>query len=935
MPERKTSIDKLIISSPFGEPEEHWHYIRETREFERRKGRRPAGYVVAGSSSGKGFDDPGTFIRIELVNLIRPRVRKWRESGYPGVTATTRKLLEHWRDESERDLRFFFCQWEAIETVIWLTEAPASEKVGIEIPRDGGDFVRWCCKMATGTGKTVIMAMLIAWQVLNKVSYPKDTRFSRNVFVVAPGLTVRSRLAVLRPSDPENYYAQFNIVPRGMTDRLRQGRIQVENWHRLSWESEEKIAKKKGADKRGAKSDTAYCKEVLGDMATAKNIIVINDEAHHAWRVNPDLKVKRAHKEQAAEATVWVGGLDRIHRKVGILRCFDLSATPFAPSGKKSDEEALFGWIVSDFGLNDAIESGLVKTPRVVIRDNARREDKELRSWLYHIYMDNNIKENLNRKQAEKTEPLPDLLTNAYYLLGQDWLETLKAWQEAGHTVPPVMITVANRTETSARIRHTFDHNQILIPELCDPDRTLQIDSRVLGEAESQTDAAPVGPVAGENDAPKDRKLTKKQQAELLRQMVDTVGQEGRPGEQVRNVISVGMLSEGWDARTVTHIMGLRAFSSQLLCEQVVGRGLRRMSYDLKDDGMFDAEYVNIFGVPFSFLPHENDEGGEEPPPPPPPSTKIEPAKAKKDKEISWPNVVRIDRQIRPVLSLDQSRMKKLVLDPYEKITDVQLGAIIGGKPSMADLTEIDLNEVAEKFRLQTIIFETAKRIFNSEKPEWRGCESLFLVQLIRITEQFVSSDKIVIRHDLFSVNRIRKRILMMLNMNRIVQHIWDEIRAENTEKSVLVLDNEHEKRRTGQMRTWHTKRPCKEADKTHISFVVCDGGWESLAVKVFEDHPLVERFVKNDHLGFGIFYNYQGITRKYLPDFIVKLTNGTHLVLEIKGRDSEQNRTKRKYLDEWVSTVNENGNYGKWAWDVAFLPGDVAGILERVGGSS
>src|SRR5208282_5986187 len=363
----RTTIDRLIINSPYEEPIRHWRYERETRLFDLAKGRRPAGYVVA-SGDSKAFDDPGIFVEIPLVNQIRPRVKAWREAGYAGVTGITKRLLEHWRDAEQRQYtRLFFCQLEAIETLIWLTEAPASERVGIEVPGDGGPFARLCCKMATGSGKTIVMAMLIAWQVLNKTAYPQDKRFAKNIFVVAPGLTVKSRLQVLVPAVAGNYYEEFRLIPPGLEDKLRQGKVLVRNWHALGWESDEKIAKKRSVDKRGALSDEAYVREVLGDMATAQNILVINDEAHHAWRVPPKLAAKDISKEELEKATKWIGGLDRIHKARGILMCFDLTATPFAPTGKKSTQETLYGWIVSDFGLNDAIESGLVKTPRVVI----------------------------------------------------------------------------------------------------------------------------------------------------------------------------------------------------------------------------------------------------------------------------------------------------------------------------------------------------------------------------------------------------------------------------------------------------------------------------------------------------------------------------------------------------------------------------------------
>lgn len=927
----QTTIDKLIINSPYEEPARHWSYDRENRLFDLVDGRREAGYVIA-SPQSKAFDDPGIFVPIELANKIRPRVKQWRENGYPGITGITKRLLEHWRDPEERkERRFFFCQMESIETLIWLTEAPDAEKVGINIPDDGGDFIRWCCKMATGSGKTIVMAMVIAWQILNKVAAPQDKRFSKNILVVAPGLTVKSRLGVLNPNSEGNYFEVFNIVPHGLFDRLRQGKVLIHNWHTLSWETEERIAKKKSVDKRGAKSDEAYVREVLADMAASRNILVINDEAHHAWRLAAMSKTKGLKKEQE-EATVWVGGLDRIHRARGILRCLDYSATPFAPSGKQSQEEALFPWIISDFGLNDAIEAGLVKTPRVVVRDDSI-VTKDIKSRLYHIYMDKDVKDDINRK-AEESEPLPDLITNAYFLLGKDWLETRKAWRKVNFSIPPVMITVANRTETSSRIKYAFDHAEIQIDELCDPERTLQIDSKILDEAEAQEEPEEIAvSTDSENDngddevAPKEKKLTKKEQAELLRRTVNTVGKVGLPGEQVQNVISVGMLSEGWDAQNVTHIMGLRAFSSQLLCEQVVGRGLRRTSYDVDEEtGLFEAEYVNIFGVPFTFLPHEGGEGT--PPPPPKPKTKIEPVKEKAQHEITFPNIIRIDHVFRPVLSVDFAKVKPLELDPYESITEAELAAVISGKPNPAALSEIDLKEIEEKFRLQAIIFKVAQKIYNNENPNWKGRPEVFLIQLIRIVEDYIKSDRIIVKTDLFNQNERRKKILMLLNMNKVVQNIWDAIRTENTEKLMPVFDDIAPVRSTKDVRTWYTSKPCEYSKKSHVNFTVYDSTWEASEAYILDKSDLVESWVKNDHLGLVIYYHFKGVIHKYFPDFLIRMNSGKYLVLETKGQDDDRNRAKRAYLAEWVKAVNEQGGFGEWDSAVSFHPGDLEGIL-------
>ncbi len=925
----KTAIDQLIINKPYEEPAEHWKYNREKRTFSREPGRRSAGYLIA-SGDSKTFDDPGQFVEIPLVNLIRPRVKAWSEAGYPGVTAITKRLLEYWTDSEEfESRRFFFCQIEAAETLIWLAEAPDSDKAGIDLPDDGGPFRRLCAKMATGTGKTVVMAMVIAWQILNKVAYPQDTRFARNVLVVAPGLTIRNRLAVLEPSHEENYYKAFRVVPSSMLERLRQGKVIVRNWHLLNWETEEQIDRKRSVDKRGAKSDEAYVRSVLDDMAGARNLLVINDEAHHAWRVPAESKVKGVAKADIEEATKWVGGLDRIHRARGILNCYDFSATPFAPSGKRSSEEALFDWIVSDFGLNDAIESGLVKTPRVVVRDDTPVDAKTYKSRLYHIYNDPEVKDDLNRP-AQPHEPLPDLVTNGYYLLGYDWREASRKWQEANHKTPPVMITVANRTETAARVKNAFDRKRVLIDELCDPDRTLHIDSGVLKRAEESEE--PIAEIALDGEEDSDSvavrpKLTRDQMAEQLRRVVDTVGRPGQPGEQVQNVISVGMLSEGWDAKTVTHIMGLRAFSSQLLCEQVVGRGLRRTSYEVNaKTGMFDPEYVNIFGVPFTFLPHESDESVT--PRPPSPKTPIEPVKEKAGYEITWPNIIRIEHVYRPRLSLDWGKVETLELNANDTPQVAELAPIVDGKPDVSKLTSIDMEPLAKEYRTQKIIFETAREVFDLMKPSWKGSRESLIAQIVKLVEGFLMSERLAITPPLFYQDDTARRLIVTLNMTKVVQHIWDAVRVENTERLEPVFDRDHPIRSTANMATWYTGKPCHFASRSHINMCVYDSTWEASEAFELDHNPLVDAWVKNDHLGFEVLYVFRGVVRKYRPDFIIRLKSGKILVLETKGQPDEQSFSKRRALEQWTQAVNQHGGFGQWCSDVSTYPGDVKDLL-------
>ena len=913
----------LIINSPYSAPSEHWQFVEEGQPLKLVEGRRQAGYMIA-DPQAKPYRDKGIFEPLPLVNQIRQRVTAWREVGYPGITGITKTLLEHWKDPQQREFPFFFCQIEAIETLIWLIETPASEKTGIDIPTDGGEFRRLCSKLATGTGKTVVMAMLIAWQAINRMTYNKDGRFSQHIFIVAPNLTVRERLSVLNPANTKNYYDEFDVVPLSLKEKLRQAKVLIRNWHALNWETEEKIEKKKGVDKRGAKSDEAYTRAVLGDMANARNLIVINDEAHHAWRVSAESKIKGVAREDIEEATKWIGGLDRIHKTRGILKCFDFSATPFAPSGRTTSEEALFGWIVSDFGLNDAIESGLVKTPRIVVRDDALPDASTYKSRLYHIYNDPEVKDDLNR-DAEPHEPLPDLVTNAYALLGSDWEKTKDKW--ADKETPPVMITVANRATTAARIKYAFDNNNMLVDSLCDPEGILHIDSQVLKKAEEK-DPATQGFKKEDDEEHEDRKITKKELSELLREQVNTVGQSGKPGEKIQNVISVGMLSEGWDARTVTQIMGLRAFTSQLLCEQVIGRGLRRASYEIQEGStMFDPEYVNVFGVPFNFLPHEET---DEPPPPPDLKITVKPVGEKKSSFIQWPNVIRINRTYKPELSVMWEKVKPLKIDTSTTVEIAEIAPVVNGQPDVSNIQDIDLEKLMKKFRRQTVIFKTAQSVWREMKPNWKMSPSLLMAELVRLTEQFLDSDHIEISPALFNQDHKRRQLVITLNMSKVMRHFWQMIEFHNTDTLTPVFDDNHPISSTGDMIPWRTGKPCEYTERSHINYCVYDSAWEMSEAFELDRNEAVRAWVKNDHIGFDVLYVSNGVVKKYRPDFLIRLRSGNFLILEVKGRQTDQDDTKHAYMKEWIEAVNRHGGFGHWSFDVSNTPSDIKDILAR-----
>jgi len=924
----------LIINSPFVEPTQHWAENPD-RTLRVEPKRRPAGYEIIDTR-----ENTRRLESIPQVDDIRQRVAQWRNDGWPGATAVTLELLSHWWDHdraSGRQYPFYFCQLEAIETLIWHVEAQPEYRQGICVSGDGGPFERLCNKMATGSGKTTVMAMLITWQVLNALTYPKSARkYSSAVFLVAPGLTVKDRLRVLQPGEPANYYDSFVLCPsESLRQKLNQADILIENWHTLMPLKQQD----RSVVKKGAEGDEAFTRRVLGKLAIHKGIIVINDEAHHAYRKPADIKVSKAQAEALGldldEATRWIEGLDRIHKTRRISRCFDLSATPFAPTGRSNTEAGLFSWVVSDFGLNDAIEAGLVKTPRVVVRDDALPNSATLRPKLYHLYREPEVAEDLNRRGAEPQEPLPALVQQAYTLLGADWRETARLWREAGHTSLPVLLTVCNRTETAARVEHYFNTGKAHWPELQAPERTLRVDSRVLEKAEIGEAASSdkdydqrLQQIVDAARIPSDRKeqLAGMKKEELLRELVDTVGKRDQPGQDLQNVISVAMLSEGWDAKNVTHIMGLRAFTSQLLCEQVIGRGLRRVSYDMDANGLYLPEFVNVFGVPLS-IALQPGQGGENPPPPKP-STQVESLASRNTHEIKWPNILRVEQVVRPQLVVEWSKVLPLAIDPSTIALHADIAPALGGAANWSQVLSIDLEQLPEEFRLQRLVFKAAQRAFEQLQDQFKGQREYLLFQLVRHVETFLALDKIDMP-SLFHQDPLRKRILFALHIDQITQHLMQYVLEQNSLRLEPVFDGERPIGSTRAMRTWYTTRVAEPTQHSQISHIVVDSGWEKYAANLCEGHPKVAAWAKNDHLGFNILYLWNGSKRKFIPDFLLRYTSGKTLVLEVKGQDSPQDQAKRVALDLWVQAVNAHGGFGTWVADA--VVDSAAGMQEAI----
>ena len=932
----------LIINSPYLKPDRYWDQDDNGKLLSIRSGRRPAAYELYDTRTNTRRVE-----KLERVNAIRERLDSWCNAGWPGVTSVTRQLLEHWHERGEwdsdekrwnggpRQYPLYFCQLEAIEALIWWLEAPQDFKQGIFLPGDGGPWERICSKMATGSGKTSLMALIITWQSLNAIHYPKDARYSKAVLIVTPGLTVKSRLQVLYQGNDKNVYDEFRLCPNeALRQQLNQAELLIENWHTLMPLKEQD----RSVVRKGRESDEAFTRRVLGGLAARKDLIVINDEAHHAYRKPAEVKVSKKDAEELGidldEATRWIEGLDRIHKTRRIRCCFDLSATPFAPTGKTNTEAGLFDWIISDFGLNDAIEAGLVKTPRIVVHDDALPNAKSYRSKLYHLYREAEVSQDLNRR-ADVTDPLPDLVQKAYAILAYDWRETAQAWADSGHTIPPVLLTVCNRTETAARIEKFFNGGDCLIKGTQAPEKTLRVDSRVLEKAERgesvTKDAdyeARLTAIIEASGLPSDKTqdLLSLKQQEQLRALVDTVGKRGQPGQQLQNVISVAMLSEGWDAANVTHIMGLRAFTSQLLCEQVIGRGLRRVAHDMDEQGLLLPEYVNIFGVPLSIF-QEISEDGETELRPPKPSVRVDVEPDRNHLEIRWPNIQRIDAVLRPELVLDWQNVEPLTLDPMQTPLNAEVAPSLTGFANLAMASEIDLERALDDFRLQNLIFRAARKLFLQNADSFGGDKQFLAVQLIRIVEQFLISDKLHIP-SVWHQDPMRKQILFALNMDTVVGHVNRFVRLQNTEKLEAVFDELQQIGSTSRMRSWLTTKPCQATVRSQISHVVYDSTWEKAVADLCEKVPQVVAWAKNDHLDFVIRYLWRGSSRNFVPDYLIRLNNGKTLVLEVKGVDDDRNRIKRAAMALWVKTVNEQGGFGQWCFDVVFEPARTRDVI-------
>ena len=979
--------EKPILNSPYEYPIRHWELDKTGQPTQKiMQTRRSAEFItpipkprkrqgVAKQASllfdeGKGLStEAQQYDHTAIINGVRQEVDRWRRLPNPNqwrVTPETARLLQHWRHHKFSGIRPFFCQIEAVETAIWLTEvAPQAGNAGKQflehLANSNNDanpeLMRMALKLATGAGKTTVMAMLIAWQTVNSVRHPQSRRFTRGFLVVAPGITIRDRLRVLQPNDPDSYYQSRQLVPGDVLPDLERAKIVITNYH--AFKLRERMVLSKGGRSllqgRGEALNTVetegqMLQRVMPELMGMKNILAINDEAHHCYREKPgqdlegDLKGddrKEAEKNKEA-ARLWISGLETVIRKLGLSRVIDLSATPFFLSGSGYAEGTLFPWTMSDFSLMDAIECGIVKLPRVPVADNIPGGDMpKFRNLWQHIRTRMPKK---GRGKSKILDPLslPVELQTALEALYGHYKETFDLWESAGISVPPCFIIVCNNTSTSKLVYDfvsgfhrenddgtaTLENGRLSLFRNFDEHgnqfprpRTLLIDSEQL-ESGDALDRNFRKMAADEIDRFRREIIERtgdRQQAEnitdqnLLREVMNTVGKPARLGDSIRCVVSVSMLTEGWDANTVTHVLGVRAFGTQLLCEQVVGRALRRQSYDLNEEGLFNVEYADVLGIPFDFTAKPV----VAPPQPPRETIQVKAIRPDRDAlEIRFPRVAGYR------VELPEERLTaEFTDDSVIELTPDLVGPSITKNAGIIG-EHVDLSlEHLQDLRHSTLLFHVTQRLLYTKWRDPGEDPKLHLFgQLKRITKQWLGTC-LVCKGGTYPAQLMYQELADMA-CERITAAITRAEIGSRPVKAVLDPYNPVGSTAHVNFNTTKTSRYETDARRCHINWVILDSNWEAEFCRVAEAHPRVLAYVKNHNLGFEVPYRYGSEIRTYLPDFIVLVDDGhgqddpLHVVVEIKGYRREDAKEKKNTMEVyWVPGVNNHKHYGRWAF--------------------
>lgn len=1016
-------VDSPIINSPFREPEYHWQ-IERGKPPVKAEGRRRASYFYrVPEHAGRGrknkkqaelFEsEKGEEIELEIVNLIRDRVKEWRSGSrsggiaYDGASPVTKELLELWRS-SDRMQRLFFAQIEAVETIIFLIEANDVYHKGLpEIPKDEPGleakaagvraFIRYACKMATGSGKTTVMGMLTAWSILNRTASPRDDRFSDTILIVCPNVTIRERLQELDPALGDlSLYRTRQLVPPHRMEELRRGEVMIANWHRLAKKETNtvngdsakvvktgepvEVVKNAGKENESVEikyfeSDAAWFKRIRRELGSGKgrspHWLIFNDEAHHAYRRGDAGAEDQAleedkdlAKKNEREATIWIEGLDRINRlaggsrRRGINLCVDLSATPFYIQGSGNEVGKPFPWIVSDFGLLDAIESGLVKIPQLPARDVTGAEE----AAYFNIWRWVQAKA---KEDGYGTNLTPELVMNyasaPINLLAAEWHERFLEWeqfskQQHKHPVPPVFIVVCRDTAVAKEV-HSWLANGNEGYGVSPPwfrnspgqEVTVRIDSKVIedieegGSKDETRRLRYILDTVGKAEWPGGK--VPEEWSELVRKHNDKVASDDNdgslkwideripPGRDVRCIVSVAMLAEGWDANTVTHIVGLRPFGSQLLCEQVVGRALRRKSYALNEETqMFAEETAKVFGVPFELIPFKVAPAGPTPPQPEPNHIYSVPEKA--EFEITFPVVTGYHQSGQFEVFIDWDQVAKVTIDPMRIPQIVELTPLTTPDGTLAaygpgEKPVLSLKDWRAMFRDQQVAFRLAREIC----LRWQADNGAAAVPTQHLFPKVAFAAKRFLAEKLDRKGGSQPCDVLLVGeyMQAAIGSLLEAIKkgSSTADAEVAVVPQGAAGRGSTLYVDFHTTKPIYPVTHCHLNAMVADTQrWEQSAAFLLDSHPGVKRWVKNDRLGFFIPYRNRGIPAKYVPDFIVVTDTDQNVVIEIKGQMTDGADAKAKAAQRWTDAVNRLGQYGQWHYLLATDPGRLGLML-------
>lgn len=957
-----------ILNSPYVEPSLHFKADKNGLTEETVEGRRPSSFYIPVPraktkqkqqelNTSEGAFGSELQQENEFINKVRDKVKQWRKKGYNGITKTTRDLLTYWTDET-RENKLFFCQIEALETLIFINEV--AEKAGEgwiinglkKVSDDANPgLYRLAFKMATGSGKTVVMAMIIAYHTLNKIRYPMDIRFTDTFAIITPGITIRDRLNVLQPNHPKNYYLERDVVSYQDFELLHQAVIHITNFHQLELRQNPRfqvgsVMKAANLLKEEAVKETpnAMVNRAFKSILNKPRVLVINDEAHHCYQEKPDKeKLSGEARKEADEnnkaARVWLSGLESLSKKMEVNGIVDLSATPYFLSGSGYQEGTMFPWTVYDFSLIDALECGVVKIPRLPIESDTVSKDEvpEFRNLWLHV-RDKLPKKGMKTGNYDLSSlDLPTKLSEALLSLYGNYTKYYDRYEKqkkinAG-VMPPVMIVVCNNTtiselvyrwiagyerETaSGKIKIEKGNLDIFRNEdgvqFFDKPNTLVIDSRQLESGEKIDDNFKKIFAAEIEDFHKEYKKRfpgrdEPTDEELLREVMNTVGKPGKLGENIKCVVSVSMLTEGWDVNTVTHILGIRAFTTQLLCEQVVGRALRRVDYNVNEDGKFSEEYAEVYGVPFSFLKVT----GATPPQPPKVIHRVHSLPDREDQyEITYPRVEGYRYELNEaILSARFTEESKTIIE--NEPTEVTLSGVVG-------VEEKETLEKIKERREGEVIIRITEALLKRYYTDADGSEKYWLTPQIRnIVEQYVKNH--VVLKDRMVIGYLSVGEYFAGALTKIQQGIVTENLEHQKDKKLLPILAPYDTLGSTRYVDFLTTKEVRETVKSHVNYVVADTEeWEQGVAKKLEQITEVVSYVKNQNLGFTIPYEHQGIAHHYVLDFIVVLDmpdkTKLNLLIEVTGKKDDKKAMKVKTTREmWIPAINNHGKYGVWA---------------------